>query len=92
MRSVTHFIGGRSAPSQGETGDVFNPNTGEVQARVDLAEAAFLNAAVENAQAAQPAWAALNPQRRARVMFRFKELIEREMDALAHLLSAEHGR
>ena len=93
MRSITHFIGGEVAPQAGaRTGDVFDPSTGQVQAKVDLADAALLNKAVENAKTAQVGWAATNPQRRARVMFRYKELIEQNMDELAHLLSLEHGK
>ncbi len=88
-----HFIGG--APVGGESGrfgDVFNPSLGEVKARVALASAAELDRAVQAAAAAQPDWAAINPQRRARVMFRFKSLVEDNMDALARLLSEEHGK
>ena len=93
MRTIPHFIGGKPAPQAGgRTGDVYDPSTGQVQARVALADAALLDAAVANAKAAQPGWAATNPQRRARVMFRFKELIEQNMDALAHMLSSEHGK
>jgi malonate-semialdehyde dehydrogenase (acetylating)/methylmalonate-semialdehyde dehydrogenase len=93
MRTITHVIGGKPAPQAGaRTGDVFDPSTGRVQATVELADAAHLAAAVANARAAQPGWAAMNPQRRARVMFRFKDLIERHMDELAHLLSSEHGK
>src|SRR5256714_14640956 len=66
--------------------------TGEVQATVDFASQADLRAAVENAMAAQPAWAAQNPQKRARVYMRFLELINRAMAALADLLAREHGK
>ena len=93
MRTITHFIDGSSHTATGaRSGDVFDPNIGAVQAQVTLGDAADLDRAVANAKAAQPAWAAMNPQRRARVMFRFKELIEANMDALAHMLSAEHGK
>ena len=93
MRTITHFIAGANAPQPGaRTGDVYNPSTGQIQARVELANPAHLDKAVADAKAAQPAWAALNPQRRARVMFRFKELIELHMDELAELLSLEHGK
>ena len=93
MRTITHFIDGTSHGATGaRLGDVFDPNIGAVQAQVTLGDAALLDRAVASAKAAQPAWAAMNPQRRARVMFRFKELIEANMDALAHLLSAEHGK
>ena len=72
MRDLTHFIGGHHvAGTSGAFGDVFDPNTGEVQARVPLASQAEVQAAIANAEAAQPGWAAYNPQRRARVLMRF---------------------
>jgi malonate-semialdehyde dehydrogenase (acetylating)/methylmalonate-semialdehyde dehydrogenase len=93
MREVGHFIGGKVVKgTSGRQGDVFNPNTGEVQAKVALASKADVEAAVANAAAAQPDWAATNPQRRARVMFKFLELIQQESDDLARLLSSEHGK
>lgn len=93
MRTISHFIGGRSvAGISGRQGDVFDPNTGQVQAKVDLGTPEALYQAVAAAKAAQRDWAALNPQRRARVMFEFKRLLERDMDALAYLLSSEHGK
>ena len=96
MRLIDHLIAGSGSspagPSSGRTGEVFDPNSGAVQAHVALGDAAVLNRAVEAAKAAQPAWAATNPQRRARVMFEFKRLVEASMDDLAHLLSSEHGK
>jgi len=97
VRFVHHFIGGVEAPGTpeaagGRFGDVFDPNTGEVQARVALASDAEVDAAVRAAAAAKVGWAATNPQRRARVMFEFKRLIERDMSALAEILSSEHGK
>jgi malonate-semialdehyde dehydrogenase (acetylating)/methylmalonate-semialdehyde dehydrogenase len=93
MRVIDHFIvGGTGGLSTARTSDVFDPNTGAVQAQVVLGNQAVLDRAVAAARAAQPAWAATNPQRRARVMFRFKELIEADMDSLARLLSSEHGK
>ena len=92
MRTIEHFIAGAAAGAAARHGDVFDPNTGQVQARVPLGTAADLDRAVAAAQAAQPGWAATNPQRRARVMFRFKELVEREMQSLAELLASEHGK
>jgi malonate-semialdehyde dehydrogenase (acetylating)/methylmalonate-semialdehyde dehydrogenase len=87
MREISHFIDGASvAGTSGRYGDVFNPNTGEVQARVALATPAELDKAVQSAVRAQQTWALVNPQRRARVMFEFKRLIERDMDALAEIL------
>ncbi|HRF07314.1 MAG TPA: CoA-acylating methylmalonate-semialdehyde dehydrogenase [Xanthobacteraceae bacterium] len=93
MREVGHFIGGKHVQgTSGRTGEVFQPMTGDVIAKVALASKAELRAAVENAKAAQPAWAATNPQRRARVMFKFLELIAKETDSLADLLAREHGK
>jgi malonate-semialdehyde dehydrogenase (acetylating)/methylmalonate-semialdehyde dehydrogenase len=93
MQEIGHWIGGKLvAGGSGRFADVYNPATGEVQARVALATAAELNAAVAAAAAAQPAWAATNPQRRARVMMKFGDLINQNMDRLAELVSREHGK
>ena len=93
MRELTHFIAGAHVEgTSGRNGLVFNPATGDVQAKVPLASRAELRQAVEAAAKAFPAWAALNPQRRARVLFNFKALVEKNMDALAHLMSSEHGK
>ncbi|MFN3583524.1 CoA-acylating methylmalonate-semialdehyde dehydrogenase [Phenylobacterium sp.] len=93
MREITHFIDGAAVQgASGRYGDVFNPNTGEVQARVQLATEAELDRAVQSALRAQAGWAQVNPQRRARVMFEFKRLVEARMDELAELLSSEHGK
>src|SRR6185312_6907811 len=93
MRDIPHFIDGQAVHQQGGVfGDVYNPSTGEVQARVGLATEPLVGKAVDAALRAQPAWAALNPQRRARVMFEFKRLVETHMDELAGLLSSEHGK
>jgi len=92
MRQIDHFIAGGPGGASGRKGPVFDPNTGMVQAEVALGDAAVLERAVSAALAAQPAWAAVNPQRRARVMFEFKRLVEANIDELAHLLSSEHGK
>ncbi|MBI1362063.1 MAG: CoA-acylating methylmalonate-semialdehyde dehydrogenase [Alphaproteobacteria bacterium] len=92
-RRIEGFVAGKSAKAtSGREGDVFNPNTGEVQAKVGFASAADVDAAVKAAANAQPAWGAVNPQRRARVMFEFKRLVEAHMEELAELLSSEHGK
>ncbi|PWE18245.1 methylmalonate-semialdehyde dehydrogenase (CoA acylating) [Marinicauda salina] len=92
-REIHHFVNGETFKgSSGRFGDVFDPNAGEVQARVQLATSDELSRAVEIAKAAQPEWAAVNPQRRARVMYKFKALLEEHMDELAWLLSSEHGK
>ncbi|MCT8266247.1 CoA-acylating methylmalonate-semialdehyde dehydrogenase [Afifella sp. JA880] len=93
MREIGHFIGGRNvAGKSGRTADVFLPMTGEVQAKVALASRAEMREAVENAKAAQPGWAAQNPQKRARVLMKFLELVHQEYDSLAELLAREHGK
>ena len=93
MRTIGHFIDGTATTGQStQFQDVFNPATGEVQARVALATRADLEAAVASAAAAQPKWAATNPQRRARVFFNYVALLNQHMDELAELLSAEHGK
>ena len=93
MRHVHHFIAGRHVSgSDPRTVDIFDPGTGQVQAQVCMGTPAELDQAVKAALAAQPEWAETNPQRRARVMFRFKELLEANMDELAVLLSSEHGK
>ncbi|MEM7635872.1 MAG: CoA-acylating methylmalonate-semialdehyde dehydrogenase [Pseudomonadota bacterium] len=93
VKEIGHFIGGKLvAGTSGRFADVFDPNTGEVQAKVALASEAELKTAVADAKAAQPAWAATNPQRRARVMAKFVELVNAEKEELAQMLSSEHGK
>src|SRR5207344_875340 len=93
MRSIGHFIGGKEVKgTSGRTADVFEPMTGDVQAKVALASKAEVRAAVENAKTAQVEWGATNPQRRARIMMKFLELAQRDYDKLADLLAREHGK
>ena len=93
MRQIGHFVGGKAvAGESGRVGDVFNPNTGEIQAQVALAAKSEVEAAIADAAEAQPDWAAQNPQKRARVMMKFVDLLNRDMDNLAEMLSAEHGK
>jgi malonate-semialdehyde dehydrogenase (acetylating)/methylmalonate-semialdehyde dehydrogenase len=93
MRAIQNFINGENASaSGGRIGRVYDPNTGAQQAEVAFSAAKDVDAAVQAAAKAFPAWAATNPQRRARVLFAFKQLVEQNMDALAHLLSSEHGK
>jgi malonate-semialdehyde dehydrogenase (acetylating)/methylmalonate-semialdehyde dehydrogenase len=90
---ISHFIDGRrTAGGSGRTAEVFDPNTGTVAALVPMAGKAEVDAAVMSAGDAQRDWAAWNPQRRARVMMRFVELVNQNMDELAELLSREHGK
>ncbi|MGB6229648.1 MAG: CoA-acylating methylmalonate-semialdehyde dehydrogenase [Litorimonas sp.] len=93
MDTIGHFIDGEQVESAGtRLHDIFDPNTGEVQRRVVLGNSADLDAAVASAVEAQRAWAQTNPQRRSRVLFAYKALVEDHMDELAHLLSSEHGK
>jgi len=93
MRTIPFFINGKTVEGRsGRTQDVMNPNTGEAQAKVTFASEADVEAAVAAARDALPGWSATNPQRRARVMFEFKRLVEANMDKLAELLSSEHGK
>jgi len=93
MQEIGHHINGATvAGKSGRTSEVFNPATGEVQARVSLATVDEMNEAVKIAAKAQPAWAATNPQRRARVLMKFVDLLNRDMDKLAECLSREHGK
>ncbi|CCW19429.1 Methylmalonate-semialdehyde dehydrogenase [Sphingobium indicum BiD32] len=92
MREISHKLAFVHDTPPTRYSDVFDPNNGGVQARVALGDAALLDLAVAAAKKAQPGWAAVNPQRRARVMFNFKALVEANMNELAHLLSSEHGK
>jgi len=93
MTELTHYVNGAHvAGTSGRFTDVFNPATGEVQAKVPLATKAEMDAIIEKAAKAQVAWGATNPQRRARVMMKFADLINEHMDELAELVSREHGK
>ncbi|MBS0333497.1 MAG: aldehyde dehydrogenase family protein, partial [Proteobacteria bacterium] len=84
MRSIAHYVQGEALSVAGaRTQPVFNPSLGVPQATLELGDVEVVARAVESARAAQPAWAAVNPQRRARVMFEFKRLLEAQMDELA---------
>lgn len=93
MREIGHFIGGRQvAGSSGRFGDVFNPASGELSAKVALANTAEVDKAVAAAAAAWPDWANTPPLRRARVMFRLKDLLERHRKEFSEIITAEHGK
>jgi malonate-semialdehyde dehydrogenase (acetylating) / methylmalonate-semialdehyde dehydrogenase len=93
MINYGHFIAGKRVAGRGERfGEVYQPMTGEVRAKVAFASKAEVAAAVADAKAAQPAWAATNPQRRARVLAKFLELANRDYAALADCLAREHGK
>ncbi len=93
MQELTHYINGEHVKgTSGRFSDVYNPATGEVQAKTPLASKEEVDRAVAIAAEAQPAWGAMNPQRRARVMMKAVQLLERDMDKLAEALSREHGK
>ena len=93
MKTLGHWINGQMVDgTSGRTADVFNPATGEVQAKVALASQAEMSDAVAKAAEAQKAWGATNPQKRGRVMMALVGLLNRDMDKLAEALSREHGK
>ena len=93
MKTIGHFIDGKRVKGKsGRTKDIFNPNTGEVQAKVSMATPAELDAAVASAAEAQRKWTNTNPQRRSRILFAYKQLVDANMDDLAAMLSSEHGK
>src|SRR5881628_1801896 len=93
IATIPHWIGGARVPgTSGRQSDVFNPSTGQVSARVALASAEDVAQAVEVARAAFPEWANTPPLRRARVMYRFRELLEASGGAIAKSIATEHGK
>ena len=90
---IRHYINGRQvAGTNGRFGPVYNPATGEQSGQVPLAGADEVDAAVRAAQAAFPGWAATTPLRRARILFRFLQLLEQNTDRIAAAITAEHGK
>jgi malonate-semialdehyde dehydrogenase (acetylating) / methylmalonate-semialdehyde dehydrogenase len=92
MASISHFIGGKPFESSGRHADVFDPATGRVTKRVPLASNDDVREAVDAAAAAFPAWAETTPLNRARVMFKFKALLEHHAGDLAAIITSEHGK
>jgi malonate-semialdehyde dehydrogenase (acetylating)/methylmalonate-semialdehyde dehydrogenase len=92
-KELTHYIHGRHVSGKsGRFSDVFNPATGELSAKLPLASRAEVDAAVQSAKKAFPGWAKTTPLSRARVMFKYKELLEKNRDKLAALIGSEHGK
>ncbi len=92
-KELTHYVHGKAVPGKsGRFSDVFNPATGELTAKLPLASAAEVDAAVQSAKTAFPGWAKTTPLGRARVMFKYKELLEKNRDKLARLIGSEHGK
>ena len=93
LRVLSHYVDGRRLPGSGQRfAEVFNPATGVVQARVPLASTAEVDAAVAAAKTAWPSWAETAPVKRARILFRFKQLLDAHIDELATLITCEHGK
>src|SRR3546814_14204450 len=92
MRNIDHFIGGGAHATGERQGEIFDPNSGSVQAKEGFGTAADLDKAVKIAVEAQHGWEATNPQRRARVMFKYKELVEKNIEEPALILASEHGK
>lgn len=90
---ISHFIHGQEVAGESQRfSDVFNPATGQVTGRIPLATIADVESAIASAQAAFPAWAATTPLNRARVMFKYKELLEKHADEIAMAITLEHGK
>ena len=93
MEELSHYINGAHVKgTSGQFAAVYNPATGEEQAKVPLASVEEMDQAIAKAAEAQVAWGATNPQRRARVMMAFGQLINENMDKLAETVSREHGK
>ncbi|MFZ1570036.1 MAG: aldehyde dehydrogenase family protein, partial [Thiolinea sp.] len=92
MKTVGHLINGSVVESSERTQPVYNPSTGEVSKQVALASKATVEEAIAAAQAAFPAWRDTPPAKRARIMFRFKELLEQNATAINQLIGEEHGK
>src|SRR4051812_43645751 len=93
IREAQHFVGGVAFSGQSSRfGDIFDPNTGAVAGRVNLASTADVGCAVEDAARAFPIWSDMPPPRRAQVMFNFRDLVRKHIEELAHILSLEHGK
>ena len=93
MKTIKHFVDGKSFIGESKRfGKVFNPATGEQSAEVSLATKEDVNTAVTNAQKAFESWSNKPPLQRARVMFKFKELIEKNSDELTKIIVSEHGK
>ncbi len=93
ITTLNHWINGVPTPTTSNRfADVYHPATGTIQSRVPLATAAEVDAAVAAAAAAFPDWSAQPPLRRARVLFRFREIYERRLDEVAALINREHGK
>jgi malonate-semialdehyde dehydrogenase (acetylating)/methylmalonate-semialdehyde dehydrogenase len=93
VAALTHFIGGKRVEgASGRFGDVFNPATGALASRVPLASASEVDAAVAAAKAAFPEWSETAPIKRARVLFKFKQLLDEHHDELAEIITREHGK
>ncbi|MBI3533850.1 MAG: CoA-acylating methylmalonate-semialdehyde dehydrogenase, partial [Burkholderiales bacterium] len=93
ITNIDHYIAGHVvAGTSGRAQDVYNPATGAVSSRTALASTAEVDKAVAAAQAAFPAWAETSPLRRARILFKFLELLNHHRDDLARLITAEHGK
>ena len=93
MKTINHFIGGKIFPGESKKkGKVYNPATGEQSAEVNLANTKDVNVAVDSAQKAFESWSNKPPLQRARIMFKFKELIEKNSDELTKIIVSEHGK
>ncbi|MDD9896050.1 MAG: CoA-acylating methylmalonate-semialdehyde dehydrogenase, partial [Gammaproteobacteria bacterium] len=92
MPVLGHYIDGKEVPGEGRSCDVFDPATGQVSKKVALADADSFERTVYSAQSAFPAWRHTPPQKRAQIMFRFKQLLGEHADEICQLITSEHGK
>ena len=93
VKRISHWVGGKVTPgSSGRSGPVYDPATGAQTGEVDFASAAEVDAVVEEAAAAFPAWRAASLSQRSEVLFRFRELVDRHRADLSAAITAEHGK
>ena len=91
MKLIKHLINGEIVSMGDPTQNVYNPSTGEVSKQVEIASKTTVDKAIKAAQEAFPAWRATPPLKRASIMFRFKDLLEKNIDKIAQLIGEEHG-
>ena len=92
MKVIKHLINGEIVSMGDPTQNVYNPSTGEVSKQVEIASKTTVDNAIKAAQEAFPAWRATPPLKRASIMFRFKDLLEKNTDKIAQLIGEEHGK
>jgi malonate-semialdehyde dehydrogenase (acetylating) / methylmalonate-semialdehyde dehydrogenase len=89
---VPHFINGQAVPTQGKKLDIYHPESGQIAGHLSVADKSTVDRAVQAAKSAFPAWSATTPLQRAKILFRFKALLDQDLEPLAKIISQEHGK